>query len=304
MSSLASDIHFFERGWLSSNNILLIDDQQSVLIDTGYWSHADQTQALLQQVLGDKALTRIVNTHLHSDHCGGNAHLQAKYPQVQTLVPPGHANYVFDWDPVALTYTPTGQHCPQFVADGVIAPDDVLSVANREWQALAAPGHDPNSIILFCAAESLLISADALWENGFGVVFPELEGIHAFQEVADTLDLIESLQVSTVLPGHGKPFTDVDAALARARSKLAIYQAYPEKHALYAAKVLLKFKLLEFQQVDVTTFTTWAHSSSYLIELHQQYAKHMSFPNWMVTLCDSLIKSGAAQRDGSLLSNR
>lgn len=304
MSSLASDIHFFERGWLSSNNILLIDDQQSVLIDTGYWSHADQTQALLQQVLGDKALTRIVNTHLHSDHCGGNAHLQAKYPQVQTLVPPGHANYVFDWDPVALTYTPTGQHCPQFVADGVIASDDVLSVANREWQALAAPGHDPNSIILFCAAESLLISADALWENGFGVVFPELEGIHAFQEVADTLDLIESLQVSTVLPGHGKPFTDVDAALARARSKLAIYQAYPEKHALYAAKVLLKFKLLEFQQVDVTTFTTWAHSSSYLIELHQQYAKHMSFPNWMVTLCDSLIKSGAAQRDGSLLSNR
>ncbi len=304
MSSLAFDIHFFERGWLSSNNILLIDDQQSVLIDTGYWSHADQTQALLQQVLGDKALTRIVNTHLHSDHCGGNAHLQAKYPQVQTLVPPGHANYVFDWDPVALTYTPTGQHCPQFVADGVIAPDDVLSVANREWQALAAPGHDPNSIILFCAAESLLISADALWENGFGVVFPELEGIHAFQEVADTLDLIESLQVSTVLPGHGKPFTDVDAALARARSKLAMYQAYPEKHALYAAKVLLKFKLLEFQQVDVTTFTTWAHSSSYLIELHQQYAKHMSFPNWMVTLCDSLIKSGAAQRDGSLLSNR
>ena len=303
MASLPSDIHFFERGWLSSNNILLIDDQQSVLIDTGYWTHAAQTHALLQQVIGDKPLSRIVNTHLHSDHCGGNAHLQTKYPQVQTWVPPGHANHVFDWDPAALTYTPTGQHCPQFVANGVIAPGDVFTVANREWQALAAPGHDPNSIILFCAAESLLISADALWENGFGVVFPELEGIHAFEEVADTLDLIESLQVATILPGHGKPFTDVDAALTRARSKLAMYQTHPEKHALYAAKVLLKFKLLEFQQVDLNAFTTWAQSSSYLIDLHQQYANHMSFPNWMITLCDSLIKSGAAQCDGTLISN-
>ncbi len=303
MASLPSDIHFFERGWLSSNNILLIDDQQSVLIDTGYWTHAEQTNALLQQVIGDKPLTRIVNTHLHSDHCGGNAHLQSKYPQVQTWVPPGHANHVFDWDPAALTYTPTGQHCPQFVANGVIAPGDVFTVANREWQALAAPGHDPNSIILFCSAESLMISADALWENGFGVVFPELEGIHAFEEVADTLDLIESLQVATILPGHGKPFTDVDAALARARSKLAMYQADPKKHALYAAKVLLKFKLLEFQQVDLNAFSSWAQSSSYLNGLHQEYAKHMSFPNWMVTLCDSLIKSGAAQRDGTLISN-
>lgn len=303
MSSLASDIHFFERGWLSSNNILLTDDQQSVLIDTGYWTHADQTLALVHQVIGDAPLTRIVNTHLHSDHCGGNAHLQSNYPHVQTWVPPGHANHVFDWDPAALTYTPTGQHCPQFVADGVISPGDVFTVAHRDWQALAAPGHDPNSIILFCASESLLISADALWENGFGVVFPELEGIHAFQEVADTLDLIESLQPNTVLPGHGKPFKDVAAAIARARSKLEMYQAAPEKHALYAAKVLLKFKLLEFQQVEFNAFTAWAQSSSYLNGLHQQYAKHMTFPSWMTTLCDSLIKSGAAQRTGTLISN-
>ncbi len=303
MSSLASDIHFFERGWLSSNNILLTDDQQSVLIDTGYWTHADQTLALVHQVIGDAPLTRIVNTHLHSDHCGGNAHLQSNYPQVHTWVPPGHANHVFDWDPAALTYTPTGQHCPQFVADGVISPGDVFTVAHRDWQALAAPGHDPNSIILFCASESLLISADALWENGFGVVFPELEGIHAFQEVADTLDLIESLQPNTVLPGHGKPFKDVAAAIARARSKLEMYQAAPEKHALYAAKVLLKFKLLEFQQVEFNAFTAWAQSSGYLNGLHEQYAKHMTFPSWMTTLCDSLIKSGAAQRTGSLISN-
>lgn len=303
MASLPSHIHFFERGWLSSNNILLIDDTQSVLIDTGYWTHAAQTHELLQQTLLTAPLTRIINTHLHSDHCGGNAHLQKAYPQVETLVPPGHANHVFDWDPAKLTYTPTGQHCPKFAANGVIAPGDVFSVAQREWQALAAPGHDPNSIIFFCASESLLISADALWDNGFGVVFPELEGIQAFQEVANTLDLIESLQPQTILPGHGAPFTDVTKALGRARSKLAMYQTQPEKHALYAAKVLLKFKLLEFQRIDIEKFTTWAQSSSYLHTLHQQYAKQEAFSDWMISLCDSLIKSGAAHRNGQLLIN-
>lgn len=303
MASLPSNIHFFERGWLSSNNILLTDATQSVLVDTGYWTHAAQTEALLKHALGDAPLTRIINTHLHSDHCGGNAHLQSIYPHVETLVPPGHAAHVFDWDPAILTYTPTGQHCPQFEATALISAGDTFSIANREWQALAAPGHDPNSIILFCASESLLISADALWDNGFGVVFPELEGIRAFQEVADTLDLIESLQPKIVLPGHGAPFFDVNNALQRARSKLAMYQAQPEKHALYAAKVLLKFKLLEFQQIEIETFLTWAQDSTYLHELHGRHAKQHAFANWILILCESLVKSGAAQREGSLLLN-
>lgn len=303
MIPLPSGVHFFERGWLSSNNILLADRQQAVLVDSGYWSHAEQTQALVEQTLGQQPLTRIINTHLHSDHCGGNAQLQSRYPLVQTCIPPGHADHVFNWDPSQLTFVATGQHCPQFVANHVLAPGAVFTVNDMEWRTLAAPGHDPHALLLFCPAASLLISADALWENGFGVVFPELEGIHAFQEVADTLDLIESLQVSTVLPGHGKPFTDVAEALQRARSKLALYQSDPKKHALYAAKVLLKFKLLEFQEVDFSTFTTWAQSSSYLIDLHAQYAEHASFQDWMVTLCDSLIKSGVAQRDGRMISN-
>ena len=64
----------FERGWLSSNNVLLFDDDSSAtLVDTGYVSHRTQTLALVQSALGGRKLTRILNTHLHSDHCGGNA---------------------------------------------------------------------------------------------------------------------------------------------------------------------------------------------------------------------------------------
>jgi hypothetical protein len=64
------------------------------------------------------------------------------------------------------------------------------------------------------------------------VVFPEIEGIHAFDEVGATLDMIEALQPAVVLPGHGALFTDVAAALTEARRKLAGFVADPRKRAL------------------------------------------------------------------------
>ena len=41
--SLPEGIHLLERGWLSSNCFLLEDARANVLIDTGYWTHSDQT---------------------------------------------------------------------------------------------------------------------------------------------------------------------------------------------------------------------------------------------------------------------
>ena len=78
--------------------------------------------------------------------------------------------------------------------------DTTLTLANLTWQVHAAPGHDPHSVVLFQPDHRLLISADALWENGFGVVFPELDGEDAFDEVGATLDLIERLAPLTVIP--------------------------------------------------------------------------------------------------------
>ena len=71
-----------ERGWLSSNNILFgaaNPEHETVLVETGYWTHAPQTVALVRRLLGERPLQRIVNTHLHSDHCGGNHGLQQTY---------------------------------------------------------------------------------------------------------------------------------------------------------------------------------------------------------------------------------
>ena len=235
---------FLERGWLSANSVVFTGPEGAAVVDTGYCSHAEQTVALVQAALGGRALERILNTHLHSDHCGGNAALQATWPQVQTWVPPGQAHAVRNWDPVALSYQPTGQECPRFRLEGTLQPGTSVQLGGRAWQVHAAPGHDPHAVLLFEPQDALLISGDALWENGFGVVFPELEGEDAFAAVGATLDLIAQLAPRLVLPGHGSLFGDVPRALATARKRLAGFQSDPHKHALYAAKVLLKYKLL------------------------------------------------------------
>lgn len=253
------DISIFERGWLSSNNILLHggDGEHATLIDSGHLSHAGQTEALVRQALRPgQTLARIVNTHLHSDHCGGNATLARRFG-ARIVIPPGDADAVAAWDEDQLSYRLTQQRCERFAFDALLQPGETLSVGRRHWQAHAAPGHDPHSLVLFDAANGTLISADALWENGFGVVFPELDGVSAFDAVAATLDQIEALAPRTVIPGHGAPFTDVAGALQRARSRLARFRGEPASHARHGIKALTKYHLLEVGSEPLASLRHW-----------------------------------------------
>lgn len=301
---LPAGVHMFERGWLSSNNVLLIGSDTAVLVDSGYCTHASQTLSLIENKLDGKQLDVLVNTHLHSDHCGGNAALQQKYENLQTHIPPGMSEHVLNWDACKLTYTPTGQSCPPFRYDALLMPGSVMILGDLTWEVHAAPGHDPHSMILFEPRSRLLISADALWENGFGVVFPELEGLDAFDQVAATLDLIESLQPRIVIPGHGRFFSDTAAALKAARRRLKSFQEQPLKHAQYAAKVLLKFKLLELQRMEFSDLEKWVAQTPYLELLHETHFSDLKMAAWVKQLADELIRSGAAEKNQHMLLNR
>ena len=292
-----------ERGWLSAN-MVIAQGRQTAVIDSGYFSHADQTLALVRSVLGEPGPQLLLNTHLHSDHCGGNARLQAAFAGMRTLIPPGHAAEVAAWDAYALSYEPTGQHCPRFAFDGLLTPGQEIVLGDRPWQILAAPGHDPHSIVLFEPDSRTLVSADALWENGFGVVFPELEGLSAFAEVGATLDLIEGLQPRTVIPGHGPVFSYRPEVLARARQRLSAFVNDPKRHAQHAVKVLLKYKLLEVQQQPLAEFTAWAQGTAYMQTLHRNWFAQVSIEAWLLSLLTDLQQVGAAKLQDGLVLNQ
>jgi glyoxylase-like metal-dependent hydrolase (beta-lactamase superfamily II) len=301
--ALPLGVRVFERGWLSSNNTLIQGQHSSALIDSGYCTHAPQTLALLQSALQGRPLDVLVNTHLHSDHCGGNALVQATYPALQTHIPPGHAHLVRAWDAHGLTYIPTGQSCPRFTFTATLQPGTEIRLGDLQWQVHAAPGHDTHSVILFEPISRTLVSADALWERGFGVVFPELDGQGAFQEVSDTLDLIESLCPATVIPGHGAPFDDATTAIAFARKRLAGFVAQPAKHMQYAAKVLLKFKLLEMQHMERAALVAWAQNTSYFSATFAHLFAEQAFVSTVDHLVQDLVRSGAATVQGTVIHN-
>lgn len=292
----------FERGWLSANNILLRGDGPSALVDSGYASHSGQTLALVEHELGSHPLDLLLNTHLHSDHCGGNAALQQRYPRLQTLIPPGQAAAVDTWDETALTYRPTGQFCPRFTADGLLTPGCSIRLGDHDWEIHGAKGHDPHSIVLHLPSLQLLISADALWQNGFGVVFPELEGVKAFDEVSETLDLIESLAPRTVIPGHGGIFQDIPAAISRARARLDQFRRNPDKHHRHAMKVLIKFRLLEWQQIELSAMSAWAEETPYLARAMP--AASSEGKKWLIEILRELAASGALELTDEWVINR
>lgn len=300
---LPKGFHFFERGWLSSNSLLIQDFEQSVLFDSGYVSHSDQLLNLLDETLLPATLGAVVNTHLHSDHCGGNHALQRHFPDIDVYVAESQFIDVLEWTTSSLTYVQTGQSCPRFTPTHTFTTNSVLRFCNTEWHAFSSPGHDNDSFVFFEPNLRILISADALWGEGLGVIFPEFLGGVGFDCVAQTFDLIESLQPTLVIPGHGPIFTDVENALFKGRQKLAGFQKSPAKHAIYAAKVLIKFKLMELHHVDPNEFTSWCLNSPLIRLIHERFFAGIDINHWLEDLFLELETRQALRiSDGRLIN--
>jgi glyoxylase-like metal-dependent hydrolase (beta-lactamase superfamily II) len=300
MTSLAlpCGLRVFERGWLSSNNVLFLGDEPT-LIDSGYVSHSEQTLALVAHALPDgQPLSQLVNTHLHSDHCGGNAALQTRYG-CRTWVPAADADSVRHWDAQRLSFEATGQQCARFTFDETLSPGDAMTFGEHEWLVLGAPGHDPHALMLYNATEGILISGDALWERGFGVIFPELDGESGFAEQAAVLDLIAQLDVSVVIPGHGRPFDDIDGALAAARGRLDYLQSDPARNARNALKVLIVFRLMAEGTMAGTTLKATLDTARAWRNAAAMLAPPSGWPGLVDTLVAELAKAGALRYDSA-----
>jgi glyoxylase-like metal-dependent hydrolase (beta-lactamase superfamily II) len=271
--NLPPQIQVLERGWLSSNNILIDDGDGCALIDSGYHAHAEQTLLLLQHALDGKPLARLINTHCHSDHMGGNAAVQRRYG-CRTSIPAGEAPAIAAWDDAALMLGYTGQNAERFTFDDTIAAGDILQLGSLEWEALAAPGHDPHALMFYAPAARILISGDALWENGFGLIFQELFGQPGgFADTRATLEAISRLDIATVIPGHGAPFGGVERALDTAFQRLDAYKRDPAKLARHALKVMLSFLLMIQRRLALEALPQFLAAKPIFSEVNRRFLR-------------------------------
>lgn len=303
-SGLPADIRVFDRGWLSSANVVCLGSQPAV-IDTGHVKHAAQTTERVRAALAGRPLAAIAHTHLHSDHCGGTAALQSAWPEARTWVPAASLAAVQAWDESALTFGDTGQRCARFGAGHALQPGSTVSLGQRQWQIHAAPGHDALAVLLFEPEARILVAGDALWEHGAGVIFPVLDDSEGFAPYLRTLDAIEALQPEWVIPGHGLPIGRaggcIGRALDQARARIERWQANPEQHALHAVRVMIKYQFMDVEAMALPAFERWIDDSALLRQVHRKYAAGTDWNAWWRKQLDAMVAKGTLQRDATHL---
>lgn len=297
---LPPTLRVLERGWLSANNIVGLDGDQATVVDSGYVSHAAQTVELVRHALAGRRLARLINTHSHSDHVGGNAALQRAFGCI-IQVPEGMAGWVEAWDEEALLLGLADQDGERFRADATLAPGDRLILGELEWQALAAPGHDDSSLVFHAPEARILISADALWREGFGILFSEVLGSGGGIEGARaTLESIARLPVDLVIPGHGAPFVEVDEALAAAFARLRAFEEDGSRMARNAIRACIAFRLLMERRVTLEWLANHLAAVPLYVVSNQRFLGEPvdRLALWLVA---ELERSGVARREGEFL---
>ena len=297
---LPSGIQVIERGWLSANNVLLFDGEDATLVDSGYVTHGAQTLALVGEALAGRRLGRLINTHSHSDHVGCNATVQRAFG-CRIGVPEGMAKAVAQWDEEALLLSVAAQRGERFRADFTLAPGDRLMMGGLEWQALPAPGHDMDALVFHAPDARVLISGDALWREGFGILFVEVIGLGGgIQAVRETLEGIARLPVDHVIPGHGAPFVEVDEALASAFSRLRAFEEDGARMARNAIRACLTFTLLEQRSMDLDGLPAYLDEVPLYREANRRFLglSPEALASWVV---GDLERAGVARRQGHRL---
>jgi glyoxylase-like metal-dependent hydrolase (beta-lactamase superfamily II) len=157
------------------------------------------------------------------------------------------------------------------------------------------------ALVFYNAEHRILISGDALWEHGFGLVMPPEVDPAALPATRTTIEMLAALDAAVVIPGHGEPFTDVAAALNRARKRIVAFEADSLRVARHALKVILMFALLDRQRMRLDEMPAYVARIGIYRDFNALFFR-VSPARLVELLIGELERAGAARRhDGWLV---
>lgn len=298
---LPSSVRVIVRGWLNCNQVVLLAPGDNVLVDSGYSTHRERTLELLasRDGLDRQPLERLINTHCHSDHMGGNAAVASAFG-CRVTIPEGEVKHVRPWTPQSAWMAQFDQKADPFHFDDTIRAGDTFEAGGFEWHAYAAPGHDMDALMFHEPAHRILISGDALWQDGMGFVWPE-EGANPYVEAArEALATIERLDPAIVIPGHGRPFAGVGASIAGVRARLDAFERDPAKCARHVVKVMYVFALLDREEMAVAEVPAYLERVPCYAQMSERFLgkRPAALADWLLS---DLQRAGALRVDGGIV---
>ena len=297
---LPANIAFIERDWLSANHVMFCSGDSATLIDSGYGKFNDVTIEKVDAVLSswnDASLDRIINTHIHSDHIGGNAALQRLHRGCSITVPADEQTALVNWDAPDQFLSYADQQAERFAWDDVIEPGQTVPLGGESWQAIATPGHDMGSLVFYSPKLRILISADALWEHSSGFVPPQAVDPKPLAAQRATFKRLAELDVALVIPGHGPMFTDYSGALKRASEKLELFATDDLRIAKSVVKGMFIYSMMWRGAMPVAELPAYVSRIGVHRDYNAQFFKmsEEAFADWLLI---EAVRTGKVRVDG------
>ena len=238
-----SNIIFFERKFPSAN-MILINDQLPILIDTGFGSDISETLQLIKEAgVTPEELHLIVNTHYHSDHVGGNFHLQKNY-DIPIAAHKWDANLINTLHSEACSAEWLDQPVEPYRVDTKLSDSDEIHTGNRALTVLHTPGHTLGHISLYDPEEEVLICGDLFHRNDVGWLNLFREGVAAIHRSIESLDRLSKLRIQKAFSGHGAQIDNPKTSIDAARKRLERWIDSPESVSWHACKRIFSFSLM------------------------------------------------------------
>lgn len=267
---ILEDFFFVERGFLNANHFAYRSDEP-VLIDTAYLADFDDTERELVALGIDLSrVRRIICTHSHCDHIGGNRIIQERSGCEISMHKIGK-HFIDTRDHWATWWKYFCQEADFFDCTTGLEDGDMVLIGPHEFEIIYTPGHASDGIVLYQPKEQILISSDTLWEEDMAVMNIRVEGSRAVFCMMESIERLERLPVKMVYPGHGKPFSDVTGAIDRARKRLTGFLKDRRRIGNDLLKKIIVYTLMMKREMEEATFYEHLTSTPWFPETVELY---------------------------------
>jgi glyoxylase-like metal-dependent hydrolase (beta-lactamase superfamily II) len=193
------------------NSYVFREGGETYLIDTGFARRARAiVRAFRRADVPLATVDRLLLTHHHVDHMGGAAYLR-ETTKAQVSCHQDDAPFVDGRlkPPMPLLMRLFVRTHPAPVGVSLKDGDRIGPLA-----VVHTPGHTPGEVVLYHAARKILFSGDAVVERKGKLTLPAASFAANLGQAVGSLAKVRSLEVETLLPGHGVPVTkDVSSRL-------------------------------------------------------------------------------------------